>query len=208
MKKIVNHTTWHRSESFDFFKDFMNPYISVTCHVDCRKAKTSAREQGCSFFLYYLHAILKAVNEIPELHYRIDTDGNIVEYESIGVLSPMKVEGRTGFVTMHFPYHESRMEFCNHAVEIMKQMSHSSVFGAESECKEYDVVLVSAVPDLPFTSMSCTQRHKNGNDYPLINVGMMDADYRMPIALSVHHGFVDGEHIAEFYRIVQSTLDE
>lgn len=87
-------------------------------------------------------------------------------------------------------------------------MSHSSVFGAESACKEYDVVLVSAVPDLPFTSMSCTQRHKNGNNYPLINVGMMDADYRMPIALSVQHGFVDGEHIADFYRIVQFTLDE
>lgn len=90
----------------------------------------------------------------------------------------------------------------------MKQLSHSSVFGAESACKEYDVVLVSAVLDLPFSSMSCTQRHKNGNDYPLINVGMMDADYRMPIALSVHHGFVDGEHIADFYRIVQFTLDE
>lgn len=208
MKKIVNQSTWHRNESFDFFKDFMNPYISVTCHVDCRKAKTSAHEQGCSFFLYYLHAILKAVNGIPELHYRIDTDGNIVEYDSIGVLSPMKIAGRTGFVTMHFPYHKSRTEFCNHAVEIMKQMSRSSVFGAESACKEYDVVLVSAVLDLPFTSMSCTQRHKNGNDYPLINVGMMDADYRMPIALSVHHGFVDGEHIAEFYKIVQIALDE
>lgn len=109
---------------------------------------------------------------------------------------------------MRFPYKENREDFCCHASKLIDGMSDASAFGAESSCREFNVVLVSAILDLPFTSMTCTQRHNGGNDFPLINVGMMSADGLMPVALSVHHGFMDGEYIARFYKKVQSYLDD
>lgn len=88
MKRIIDLHTWERREEFGFFCDFINPYVNVTCYVDYRTAKASAHKDGASFFLYYLYAILKAVNEIPELRHRIDVDGNIVEYNRIDYLRP------------------------------------------------------------------------------------------------------------------------
>lgn len=207
MKRIIDLKTWERCESFSFFHDFVNPYISVTCRMDCRKAKAAASCEGTSFFLYYLHAIVRAVNEIPEMRYRIDAEGNIVEYDHIDVLTPIKPKEGKGFVTMRFPYKENRLTFCRHAAGLINEMPSTSAFGAESSCEEFDVVIVSVIPDLPFTAMTCTQRRSGGNDYPLINVGMMDADFLMPVALSVHHGFMDGEHIAVFYKKVQAYLN-
>ncbi len=69
------------------------------------------------------------------------------------------------------------------------------------------MVLVSAIPNLAFTSISYTQKHRRGNDFPLINVGKMEADGKMPIAICVNHSFVDGEHLAEFYELVQGYLN-
>lgn len=40
MKKIIDINQWDRRESFEFFEDFYNPSISVTCQVKCRQAKS------------------------------------------------------------------------------------------------------------------------------------------------------------------------
>ncbi len=207
MKTIINYDSWERKESFEFFRDFQNPYIMVTCNVNGLQAKKKAKKEGHSFFLHYLHAILFAANNIEELRLRVDAEGKIVEYDNIGVIAPIKIAGQKGFTTMHFPYFADRNEFCQHAADMIRSAEDNSSFGSESGLQEFDVVLVSAIPDLPFTSLSCTQRHRGGNDYPLINVGMMQPGGQMPIALSVHHGFVDGEQMAAFYKLVQEQLD-
>lgn len=207
MKTLIDLPTWKRRDTFLFFKDFYNAYINVTCNVDCSTAKRKAREAGVSFFLYYLHAIARSMNETEEFRYRIDADGNVVAYDVINILTPIKNRGKEGYTTVFLPYLADRTEFIENSGRIINSLSEGNPFGAESGCEEYDVALVSAVPNLPFASISTTQRHKGGNDYPLVNVGMMGKDFKMPVAIGVHHGFVDGEQIAAFYERVQWHLD-
>lgn len=207
MKTVVNPTDFVRRESVEFFKDFINPYVSVTCNVNASICKEHANKTGEKFFHLYLYAILRAVNDIEELHYRFSRAGEIVRYDRINVITPIKVSPEAPFVSMKFEYRETFQDFKREVECRIQEYAQNAVFGAEDNLEEFDVVLLSAIPDLPFTSLSCTQRHTNGNDYPLITVGKMSNNGEMPIALCVHHAFVDGEHIARVYKLVQKYLN-
>lgn len=207
MKEIIPLDSFQRKESVLFFKDFVNPNVSVTCKVDASECYRRAKALGEKFFIQYLHAIIRAANEIKELHYRFMPTGDIAHYDKIDVLSPIRFAGHDSFTTLRLPYFTDRADFIISANEIIKNAEGGSAFGEEEGLEEYDVVLVSAIPDLPFTSISFTQKHRHGNDFPLINVGKMEADGRMPLGICVNHAFVDGEHLSRFYRLVQKYLD-
>ena len=72
MKHIIDIKTWERKENYEFFLGFQNPTISITSEVECSGARTRAKTAGESFFLHYLYAVLRAVNEIKEFRFRID----------------------------------------------------------------------------------------------------------------------------------------
>lgn len=207
MKEIISLKDFHRKESVKFFQDFVNPNISVTCMVDASECFIRAKKSGEKFFPNYLYAILRSVNEIRELHYRITPSGEIAYYDEIDVLSPIRLPGHNSFTTLRFPYIPDRKAFISSVKEIIENTGSQTSFGEEEGLEEYDVVLVSAIPDLAFTSISYTQKHKHGNDFPLINAGKMEADGRMPIAICVNHTFVDGQHLSSFYKLVQKYLD-
>ncbi|MDE6342058.1 MAG: chloramphenicol acetyltransferase [Muribaculaceae bacterium] len=208
MKEIIQLESFHRKESVLFFKNFVNPNVSVTCMVDASKCFRLAKSHDEKFFHHYLYAILKAANKIKELHYRFSSDGQIVYYDKLDVLAPIRIPGHYSFATLRFPYASDRAQFISSVNDIIRNADSLSSYGIEEGLQENDVILVSALPDLQFTSISYTQKHDRGNDYPLINVGKMGEDGKMPLGICVNHSFVDGEHLSQFYKLVQQYLDE
>ena len=95
MKHIIDIDTWERKDNYNFFRGFANSWIAVTSEADCTEAYASAKAGGKSFFLYYLYAILRAVNEIKELRYRWDKNGQVVYHDQVDVISPIAVPGKT-----------------------------------------------------------------------------------------------------------------
>ena len=69
MKHTVDIETWERRDNYAFFRNFLNSWISVATEIDCTEARAAAKAAGRSFFLYYLYAVLRAVNEIKEFRY-------------------------------------------------------------------------------------------------------------------------------------------
>ncbi len=213
MKQIIDFDSWERKDNFNFFKGFINPCITITSEVDCTHAKTKAKANGHSFFLYYLYAILRAANEVKALRFRLTEKDGIVCYDTVNVLCPIRVEGKENFFTVRIPWKESFEEFYSTAHTIIKNIpKDGDPYGAENNASEddrYNVILVSATPDLYFTSITHTQEHANGSNYPLLNAGkaiMREGKLVMPIAIYVHHGFVDGIHLADFYAKVERFL--
>ena len=156
--------------------------------IECGGAKKRAKEAHQSFFLHYLYAVLRAANEIPELRYRIDPEGRVVLYDQIDILSPIKIKENGKFFTIRFPYAAENGEVAN---------------------GDYGLILLSATPDLYFTSITGTQEKQSGNNYPLLNAGkaiIKKGKLVMPIAMTIHHGFVDGHHLSLFYRKVEELL--
>lgn len=60
-----------------------------------------------------------------------------------------------------------------------------------------------------FTSMTATQEFRHGSNYPLMNAGKAvtrGGELVMPIAMTVHHGFMDGHHFSLFFKKVEEFL--
>ena len=206
-KHVIDISTWSRRSNFEFFRDFINPNLGVTVRVDVRHAYNVAKENGVSFFLSYFYAILCAVNEIHEFHYRFDQEGNVVCYDRIDGLAPIRVEEKDNFAEMVFPFAEDFDTFCQTAQQVIALAASTDPYEQADAMTDYNVILVSALPKLDFTSLCNTQRDHRGNDYPLCVVGKMGSDKTMPVSITIHHGFADGEHISRFFELLQEKLN-
>ena len=215
MKHIVEIENWVRRDNYLYFKNFANPWIAITSEVDCTDAFHRAKKSNRSFFLYYLYAVTRAVNEIKELRYRTDKDGNVVWHDTVDVISPIAVPGRT-FYTVRIPYKEDFASFYREARHIVTNIPHDgdpyATDKAIAEAGDYDVFLLSATPKLYFTGVTYTQMATGHSmDYPLMNAGKAitrGERLYMPLTLTVSHAFVDGEHISLFFEKVQALLNE
>ena len=86
-------------------------------------------------------------------------------------------------------------------------------YGAEKVLQaqgDYDVFLLSATPDLYFTSLTYAQGAPGQpTEYPLMNAGkavMREGRLVMPLSIFVNHAFVDGAHISRFFKLVEECL--
>ena len=142
------------------------------------RRRQAASQSGGTIFLHYLYAVLRAANEIPEFRYRIDFDTFYREAKMI--IEAIPEDGD--------PYAAENGEVAD---------------------GDYGLILLSATPDLYFTSITGTQEKKSGNNYPLLNarkVVVREGKLVVPIAMTIHHGFIDGHHLSLFYKKVEDFL--
>ncbi|KAB5346951.1 chloramphenicol acetyltransferase [Bacteroides salyersiae] len=212
MKHIIDINTWERKENYEFFLGFQNPTISITSEVECAGAKARAKAADESFFLHYLYAVLRAVNEIPEFRFRIDAEGRVVYFDHVDMLTPIKVKENGRFFTIRLPWNTDFQTFYTTAKAIINDIDpNGNPYDMEKVGGKdlLDVILLSATPDLYFTSLTCTQEHRHGSNYPLMNAGkaiLKEGKLVMPIAMTIHHGFIDGHHLSLFYKKVEKFL--
>ena len=212
MKHIKDINNWERKENYEFFLGFQNPTISITSEVECAGAKARAKAAGESFFLHYLYAVLRAVNEIPEFRFRIDAEGRVVYFDHVDMLTPIKVKENGRFFTIRLPWNTDFQTFYTTAKAIINDIDpNGNPYDMEKVGGKdlLDVILLSATPDLYFTSLTCTQEHRHGSNYPLMNAGkaiLKEGKLVMPIAMTIHHGFIDGHHHSLFYKKVEEFL--
>ena len=84
MKTLLDLDNWNRKEHFLFFKQMQEPFFGVTVNIDCTKAYETSKYLSTSFFIYYLHKTLTAVNAFENFRYRIDNT-HIYIYDRIDV---------------------------------------------------------------------------------------------------------------------------
>lgn len=214
MKQIIDIDTWERKDNFSMFTGFLSCWYSMTTEVDCTAGYASARKSGRSFFVYYLYAILRAVNEVKEMRYRLDKEGRVVLYDAIDVLVPVAVPGRT-FFTVRIKYTPDFEQFYHEARAIIDNIQmDGDPYGVNKRIMaegEYNVFNLSATPKLYFTSISYTLVKPGcSQNFPLMNVGKAvkrDGRLVMPIAFTFSHQFVDGAHIQAMVEKIEQYLN-
>lgn len=215
MKHIIDIDTWERRDNYGFFRTYLNSWYSVTTEIDCTEASAAARRSGHSFFLYYLYAVLRSANEVNELRYRTDKNGQVVFHDRVDIISPIAVPGKT-FYTVRIPYHENFERFYAEAHALITDIpENGDPYHAEKELMQqgdYDVVHLSAVPKMFFTSITYTVAEAgNGCSHPLMTVGkVVPCGERLvfPLSIYVNHAFVDGSHLASFFGKIEKYLKE
>ena len=183
--------------------------------MDCTEAFPAAKAAKRSFFLYYLYAVLRAANEVKEFRFRTDKNGQVVYHDQVDIISPIAVPGKT-FYTVRIPYHADFERFYAEAYHIVHNIpEEGDPYGAEkilAEQGDYDVVHLSAVPKMYFTSITYTLAEAgNGCSYPLMTAGKaVSREGRLvfPLSIYVNHAFVDGSHLTSFFGKVEEYLKE
>ena len=214
MKQKIDLSTWERGSIFEFFKSFNDSTISVTTEIECGEAFEYCKTHHKSFFIFCLYAMARAENEVREMRYRIEDDGNSVfEYDKVGIITPVKVNEAGKFVEVHVDYYEDFTTFYAHAREVVSSVNADTDPYAYVSAHPGDLgmMCVSVTPELYFTSVKTTLRYNYGNAYPLSNIGKVvkrEGKFVMPLSLSATHALIDGYGIGRFFKIVEQTLKD
>lgn len=214
MKRYINPQTWSRRGNYEFFRNYLSSWYSVTTELDCTESFRQCKASGESFFLRYLHAVVCSANEVEAMRYRIDAEGRIILFDSIDIITPIAVPGKS-FVTVRIPYIPDYGEFVAAAKSIIDAIDdNADPYGVEQAMfasGDYNVIHLSAVPKMHFTAMSyTTQAQGHACTHPLSVIGKVipAAGERlvMPYSVYVDHIFVDGSHLSDFFGRIEQRL--
>ncbi|MFN3752906.1 CatA-like O-acetyltransferase [Flavobacterium sp.] len=207
MKHKLNLETWNRKEHFLFFKQMEEPFFGVTTRIDCTKAYAKAKELGVSFFTYYLHKTLIAVNALENFRYRI-IDNEVYIFDRIDASATILREDKTfGFSLME--YDENLNVFAEITKKEIERVQNTT--GLITRDFEINLIHFSALPWIDFTSYSHARSFTWPDSCPKISFGKMVSAYgkkTMAISVHVHHGLADGYHVGQFLTLLQELLNE
>lgn len=206
MREKLNIDTWNRKEHFLFFKQMEEPFYGLTTTVDCTQAYDKAKALNISFFTYYLHKTLVAMNSVENLRYRIVGD-DVFIYDQIDVSATIMREDTTfGFSLIE--YHSDITVFAqNTAKEIERIQNTTGLF--TREFNDPNLIHFSTLPWVNFTSVSHARGFNYPDSSPKISFGKMmeeNGKKTMAISIHVHHALVDGLHVGQFIDALQELL--
>ncbi|MEN9655227.1 MAG: Chloramphenicol acetyltransferase [Bacteroidota bacterium] len=207
MKQKLDLNSWNRKEHFLFFKQMDEPFYGITTTIDCTKAYAKAKVLDVSFFSYYLHKTLSAVNAVENFRYRIIED-EVYVFDVIDASATVMREDTT-FGFSYMPFTEDINEFTQIVqTEIERMQTTTGVF-----TREYpdNLIHFSALPWINFTSLSHARSFTWPDSCPKISVGKLTEENgkkSIPISVHVHHGLADGYHVGLFLEKLQQFMNE
>lgn len=207
MRHLIHLEEWNRKEQFKFFSTFDEPFFGITVTIDCTHAYSQAKQNGQSFFLYYLYRALQAANHIENFRYRI-VDQEVYLYDQIHASPTInRPNGTFGFAYMN--YHIDEATFIQHAQEEIKKTQESTALLPAITGE--NVIHFSAVPWLNFTSLSHARSFSFPDSSPKISFGKVTENQgilSMPVSIHAHHALVDGYHVGLFVEEFQRLMEE
>lgn len=209
MKTLLDIETWPRKEHFHFFRKFDEPFFGATVIVDCTKAYAEAKNRNVSFFLYYLHQTLVAVNSIETFKYRISGEQIFVYDQINGSATISREDGSFGFSLIEF-HHDFEIFTKNALIEIERVKNTPGLFTRNFD--DDNLIHFSAIPWLNFTSLSHARSFSFPDSCPKISFGKMmvsETGLRtMSMSVHVHHGLADGLHVGQFVDCFQENMNK
>jgi len=206
--KNLDLEAWNRKEHFDFFKEYDQPFFGLTAEVDVTKAYQVSKKLNASFFLYYLHKSLVAVNRLESFKYRIIDEKKVVIVDSIRAGTTINRPDGT-FSFSYLPFYEDFNVFEREALKVIDEIRKTT--GLPHTDRSIDVAYFSAIPWVKFTSVEHAMHSKQNDSVPKFAFGkweLKDDKKVMPVAVHAHHALMDGVHVGQFYELFQQLLND
>ncbi|GEM56076.1 chloramphenicol acetyltransferase [Flavobacterium branchiophilum NBRC 15030 = ATCC 35035] len=207
MRKKINFETWNRKDHFNFFNQMEEPFHGVCVNLDCTLAYRKAKDMNVSFFSFYLHKTLRAVNEIENFRYRI-IDDDVYVFDCIDASATVLRSDKT-FGFSYVPFTADLLAFdALLKIEMARIETTTGIFTTDYPD---NLIHFSVLPWLHFTSLSHARSFSWPDSCPKISFGKMISILNqkvMPVSVHVHHGLVDGYHVGLFLNRLQELFDE
>jgi chloramphenicol O-acetyltransferase type A len=201
----IDLKTWERGPLFGLFSGFTDPYHGVCIRVDCTESFRFAKDKGLSVFLTLLHRSLVAANAVENFRTRV-VDGAVWEYGTIhGGSAIGRANGTIGFGD--YVYQPELVPFVRAASAEVERVKGRDDLERSSH---QNLIRYSVLPWFDFTSISHAMNLSKPDSAPKITFGKItEAGGRrtMPVSIHVHHGLVDGLHVAQFVERFEQALE-
>lgn len=205
----IDIASWNRREHFEFFSRMANPFFGIVTEVDCTQAYRRAKEKGVSFFAWYLHCSMTAVNQTEAFRYRL-VDGKVVVYDVIDAGATIGREDDTfAFVFVPFSFD---FDAFNAALQAeIEDVNRTTGLRLSNEELGPHLIRHSTLPWTHFTGLLHPTNHDNTDSVPKITFGGLserDGKKYLPVSVEAHHGLMDGLHISRYLETFQRLLHE
>ncbi len=198
--------TWERKTTYEFFRDYEDPFFNIAANLDVTKLYRFCKENDLAFSLAALFFSLQTANEIREFRLRIIDEG-VVEFERVEATQTILNDDET-FSFCYFPLKDDIFEFDRAGKSAREKYKHLRTFDVEAD--RVDLIYYSAIPWISFTSFKHASRQNNRQTVPRMVFGKFFEDgpcRKMPLSVEVHHALVDGIHVGKFFNLFQTKLD-
>jgi chloramphenicol O-acetyltransferase type A len=203
--KKLNLQQHLRSDHFNFFNAFDEPFYGVNINLECTEAYNFCKKEGISFYHFYLHKILLAVNAIPEMRYRL-IEEEVYDVETVHASATVLRDDKTfGYSRMIFD-EDFKIFSQNVQAEIDRVKTES---GLDIMKGMVDVIHFTAIPWIKFTSISHARHFSAQDSMPKISTGKIYRDSGkivMPFSVHVNHSLVDGYHLGQFIEKMEELI--
>lgn len=207
--KNIDLDTWNRREHFEFFSSFEDPGFGLVDEVECTMAYRQCKAEGTSFFATYLHRSLIAANGLEALRYRI-VDGKPVLCDIIHAGPTIaRDDGTFGF--SFIPFNNNFRRFSEALDKEIEAVKNSTGLRKSVDGERINVIYFSTLPWIRFTALKHPFSSMENAGIPKITFGKLNrrgGRYFLPIGIEVHHGLLDGLHVAEYLKFLQEMLND
>lgn len=205
---VIDVENWKRKDHFKFFSKMANPSFGFTTEVDCTIAYDFAKQHNLSFYAYYLHCSMKAVNAVDALKLRL-LNGEVVQYDTIDAGCTISRPDET-FGFAHIPFSETFEEFDASLKQEIEEVQNCSGLRINNDDLQPNHIRHSTLPWFTFSCILHPTNLDPTDSIPKIVFGkfkIVDGRKLMPIAIEAHHGLADGFHLCQYVEKFQNILN-
>ena len=206
MFKELDTENWNRKTTYEFFKDFEDPFFSMTANLDVTELYLFVKKNQLSFSLTSLFYSQKIINKIREFKIRL-LDGKFVEFEKVDSTQTI-LQDDESFSFCYFKMKENIFEFNRAGKKAVKKYKSLRTFDVETD--RVDLIYYSVIPWISFTSFKHASRFDNTQTVPRIVFGKIFDDgarKQMPISVEANHMIMDGIHVGKYINGLQEYFD-
>ena len=205
--KKIDLENYPRRSHFEYFCSMQYPYVGVTNHVDVTPVVSFCKSRGYSFYLVFMHLAALAADDINEFRQRIQDNG-IIEYDECPTSHTELLDNGT-YCYCSLSHHMPLEEYIAYAENARLLCKKEGSLKEDAEVKS--MYFISALPWLHYSALiqpvACGEESN-----PRITWGKFEKDHEgremLPVTVLVHHGLVDGIHIARFYENLNKYIRE
>lgn len=199
--------SWPRKATYEFFKDYDDPFFNFSANIDVSRFYTFCKQNGLSVSLSILYYVLAAANEIREFRIRL-VDGKLVEFDRIHATQTIL----NGDETFSFAYFEMQPDvFGFNSAGRMALDKYKKLKSFDVESDRSDLIYCSVIPWVSFTSFKHASRLDRTQTIPRVVFGRIFDDgaaRKMPLSVEANHMIMDGFHVGKLFNRFQELVNE
>lgn len=204
-----------RKELFEFYDQFDSPILNITVEIKISNIIPDLKKRGISFFQLCVYALCCSTNENENFKLRFDGEKIYKTQRIIPSYTVLREGGDFNFCTFEFDLNWN--VFLTRSLEAKKKSETSKVL-LKDDISHQDYIFMTCLPWFKFSSIQHPVGSFKKSTIPSFAIGQFSfcgssgglgdepQELSFPLSIQVHHGLVDGLHIAQFIKSFEKNL--